>query len=90
MSAVRRLSLAHGAAAVLCVGVALMHQPRPAAAAFASFLALSLTAGRRWALALSAVVGLGLIAAAPIHPPRHVQEDVHGRAPAHRHSRPRS
>lgn len=53
------------AGAAGCSGLAALQQPRPAAAAFLTFLAFVLSGCRWMALAICAVVAIGLVAAIP-------------------------
>jgi hypothetical protein len=67
-------------AAATCTAVALLHQPRPAIAALASYPAFRLAARRRGlALIACLAIALGLIATSPPHHPAPARTN-HGRA----------
>lgn len=78
------------AAVALCAGIAALHQPRPAIAAFLTFVAVTTAGARRLALVACALIAFGLIAAAPpLHPPRkpHLEKPDGHRATHTNHGR---
>ncbi len=81
MSTQLGLMLTPATAFAACATVAALHQPRPALAAFASFVAVAGVARRHIALLVCLLVAIGLIPTTN----NHRSPSSHDRAPSPRH-----